>query len=232
MVGAEERLNTDSPLVIELFGHPGAGKSTLVQAANKHSERHTNAALGSAWKRQSRLGKGRLVGRALLDAPCLRNALEFAIHGRIFRGDSLPRLARLLVKGQWIRSQQEPLLLEEGHLQDLWSVLYSAGRRNPDPRRVAPLLRCLYRRVDARIVFLELDPESAFQRIRSRKHGKSRLDRLADDELREKLTERAQLPHCLIDAARLAGLPVVSLDASLPIASNVQRLRALMGTGE
>lgn len=228
MVSAEDGLSTVPPLVIELFGHPGAGKSTLARAAVADSRRRTNAGLGAAWKSQSKLAKGRLVGRTILDGACLGNAIKFAIGVRLFRGDSLPRLGRLMVKGHWIRSQRQRLLLEEGHLQELWSILYSAGRRDPDPQLLAPLVRCLYRGVDARIVFLELDPENALQRIRARKHGKSRLDRLAEVELRKQLIERAQLPHQLVDAARLAGLQVEQLDASLPIETTVGQLQALM----
>lgn len=217
-------------MLIELFGHPGAGKSTLARAALADSDRRATASLGAAWKKQSSLAKGLLVGRAILDGACLGSAMRLATSGRLFRGDSLPRLVRLVIKSHWIRSQKEPLLLEEGHLQELWSVLYSAGRLDPDPQLLAPLIRCLYRGVDAQLVFLDVDPESAFQRIRTRKHGKSRLDRLAEAELRNQLVARAQLPHQLVEAARLAGLRVERLDAALPIEATVDQLHALMRT--
>ena len=92
MVSAEDGLSTDPPLVIELFGHPGAGKSTLARAAVADSRRRTNAELGAAWKSQSKLAKGQLVGRTILDGACLGNAIKFAIGVRLFRGDSLPGL--------------------------------------------------------------------------------------------------------------------------------------------
>lgn len=159
---------------------------------------------------------------------CLASAIRFATGARLFRGDSLPRLARLLIKSHWFRAQTAPLLLEEGHLQDLWSILYSGGRSDPDPRQLAPLIRCLYRGMDVQIVYLEVDPHNAFDRIRARRHGKSRLDRLADEELRRQLLSRAQLPSRLVDAARLAGLRVERVDASLPIETTVGQLRAVM----
>lgn len=163
-----------------------------------------------------------------MDGACLASAIRFATGARLFRRDSLARLARLLIKSHWFRAQTGPLLLEEGHLQDLWSILYSGSKKEPDPRQLAPLIRCLYRGMDVRIVYLEVDPQNAFDRIRARKHGRSRLDRLAEEDLRNQLLSHAQLPSRLVDAARLAGLRVELVDASLPIEATVGQLRAVM----
>ncbi len=164
----------------------------------------------------------------MLDGACLAHAIQLALRARLFRGDSLSRLFRLLIKSHWIRAQGGQLLLEEGCLQDLWSIFYSAGRVKPDPRQLAPLIGCLYRGVSTRIIFLEIEPQHAFDRVRSRNEGKSRLDRLGEAALRRQLSETAQLPHRLADAARLAGLRVETLDASLPIESNAPDVRAVM----
>lgn len=225
---AEAGLSRNPPLIVELFGQPGAGKSTIARAAAEGSELLGRSSLGTAWKQQSVLLKTAFLARAIMDGACLARAVGFAAGARLFRGDSLSRLARLLIKSHWFRSQAGPLLLEEGHLQDLWSILYSAGRNEPDPRLLAPLIRCLYRGVDVQIVYLELDPKDAFDRIRARSHGKSRLDRLPQEELRKQLTSRAKLPSRLVDAARLAGLSVESLDASLPVETAAGQLRAMM----
>lgn len=227
-MGAEDGVDADPPLVVELFGQPGAGKSTLARFVAEGSELPTRAALSVAWKRQPKLSKAALLARTLLDAPCLAAATKVALNGRLFSGDSLSRLVRLLIKSHWFRSQSGPFLLEEGHLQDLWSILYSAGRREPDPRQLAPLIRCLYRGLDVQIVYLEVDPQSAFDRIRARTQGKSRLDRLSQEELRSELIGHADLPSRLVDAARLAGLRVERLDASLPIDTSAGQLREIM----
>ena len=221
-------MGTKPPLVVELFGQPGAGKTTLAYAAMAGSEFFSRSSLGAAWERQPKLVKATFVARALLDVPCLAHAAKFVIGARLFRSNSLARLFRLLIKSHWIRSQPGPLLLSEGHLQDLWSILYSSGRNEPDARQLAPLTRRLFRGLDAQIVYLELDPQSAFERIRARQGGKSRLDRLAQEELREQISAHAQLPAKLVEAARLAGLRVQHLDASLPIETTVGQLRSVM----
>jgi thymidylate kinase len=215
-------------LVIELFGQPGAGKSMLARAFSASSETTTKAHLSAAWTNLPTLSKASITGRAILDGACLIHAARLAVIARLFRRDSLSRLLRLVIKSHRTREQRGRLVLEEGHLQDLWSICYSAGRTDPDPRQFAPLIRCLYRQVDARIIFLDIDPQSAFARIRGRVGGKSRLDRLGDADLRRHLAATAQLSHKLADAARLAGLKVELLDASQPIETNAGRLSSLM----
>lgn len=225
-VDAELRLSADASILVELFGQPGAGKTTLVRAAASHAK--TKAGLTAAWMRLPALKKVHLFGQAALDGACMTAATRLAIGARLNRGDSLFRLIRLVIKSHWVRAQKEPLLLEEGHLQDLWSIFYSAGRTEPDPRLLAPLIRCLYRGVEAQIALLDTDPQSAFDRIRGRPHGKSRLDRLSDAELQARLAATAQLPHRIVDAARLAGVKVQTLDASQPIEANAGRLVAMV----
>ena len=221
-------MSRDTPLLVELFGQPGAGKTTLVRAAAAGSGLRGRASLGAAWKQRSSLDKAAFFTRAILSPACLVRAIRLAIGARLFHRDSLSRLARLVIKCHWVRSQTGLLLMEEGHLQDLWSVFYSAGKLEPEPRLLTPLIRCLYRDVEVQIVFLEVDRQSAFDRIRARRHGKSRFDQLAKEELRKQLAASAQLPYKLAEAARLAGLKVERLDASLPVEETVHLLSAML----
>ena len=221
-------MGADAPLVVELLGQPGAGKTTLAHAAAKMSESLGRAELGAAWRQLPAIRKGFVLWQASRNGACLAQATKLVLGEPLLRWDSIVRLSRLLVKSHWTRSQSRPLLLEEGSLQDLWSIYYSAGKMEPDPQLLAPLVRCLYRGVNARIVLLQVEPAIAFDRIRGRQDGKSRLDPLPEAELRRRLAGTAQLPLRLADAARLAGLPVETLDVSQPLESSVSRLRAIM----
>lgn len=222
-------MSRGAPLVIELLGQPGSGKSTIVRASAEGLDLTTRAGLATAWRQLPLLAKSGAFARTMGDGACLIAAIRLVASARLFDRNSLARLLRLLVKGHWLRAQRMPLLLEEGHLQDLWSILYSAGRTNVDPTLLAPLIRCLYRGVDARIMLLELDTDQAVDRIRARRDGRSRFDRLAEYQLRTQWAATSQLPHQLADAARLAGLAVDRLDASLPVEVNARILRAATG---
>ena len=188
--------------------------------------------MGAAWKRQPKRVKATFLARTVLDGAGLACAIKVVIGTRLFRDDSLLRLGRLLIKSHWFRSQAGRYLLEEGHLQDLWSILYSAGRTNPDPHMLAPLIRCIYRGMDAQIAFLDVHADELFSRIRGRSHGKSRLDRLADLELRQHLFATEHLALRIVDSAKMAGLRVQRIDASLPVEAVADQLRGVMQSAE
>ena len=222
---------TDCPSLVELLGQPGAGKTTLARAAAPNSGFLSRADLGTSWRRLSPGQKASFAAQAALDGACLGHAVQLVTKIPLRSVDSLSRLARLLIKSHWFRSQRGLLLLEEGALQDLWSIFYSADRMAPDPRLIAPLIHCLYRGMDAKIVLLMVDPQTAVDRIPGRAEGKSRFDRLSEADLRMRLVETAQLPLKIAEAARLAGLSVDTLDASEPTEVSARRLREIMRKG-
>jgi hypothetical protein len=218
----------DSPLLIELLGQPGAGKTTLAHAAAADLNLLGTADLSAGWRNLPFPRKASLAAQVILDGAGLGQALRVVTRESLFHPDSIARLGRLLAKSHWIRAQGGRLLLEEGALQDLWSIYYSAGRTRPDPHLLAPLVRSLYQGVEAQIILLEVDPQIAFDRVRGRRAGKSRLDRLAAPDLRRTIAETAQLHIGLAEAARLAGLPVKSIDASQPLERSVLELRDII----
>ena len=216
------------PMLVELFGLPGAGKTTLADATAEGLELLTRADLGAEWQRRSLLKKTAFVDRMLLDMGSVAPALRLAARAPLASGESLLRLARLSAKAQWLRSQSGLLLFDQGFLQDLWSILYAAGRYEPDIELLTPLLRSLYNGVEARIVFLDVDPETALRRIRGRSYGDSRFDRLPETELRDRLAGAARLPRAIIEAAQAAGLNVEVLDGAAPLTGLVEPLRSIL----
>jgi dephospho-CoA kinase len=216
-----------APLVFELFGQPGSGKTTLAQAAAS-SGLMSRADLAAAWACRSRLAKATFAARALLDPPSVARSAQLVAQARLTSADSLLRLARLVARSEWMRLQGRPLLLSEGSLQDLWSIFYSAKRLKPDPALLAPFIRAIYRRVEPRIICIDVDPETALARIIGRVTGQSRLDRLDEAALRRRLTDTAELPRRIADAARMAALQVETLDGSAPLGRLIEQLDAII----
>jgi hypothetical protein len=142
--------------------------------------------------------------------------------------DSLLRLAALPGKRRRLRHERGQLLREEGLLQDLWSILYSARHYDPDPLRLAPLIRYLYRGLDVRLVHIKVDADCARDRIVGRPDGKSRFDAMTEAELRGRLRETASLAPAIAAAAVAAGLTVETLDGLAPLAVNADRLRTIV----
>jgi len=217
-------------MVVELFGVPGSGKSTLAAAVAEHVAFSTRHDVAGQWQRQPILRKGLALAADHARPSRVGAVLRFAMSARIARPDSLSRLSRILAKSCRLRSVKGAILLDQGLLQELWSVLYAAHKTAVDPAVAAPLIRAIYEGIDARIVYLEVDAETASGRIADRLHGNSRLDGLEAAQIHEDLVRTSALPDSLIEAARLAGIKVQSIDGSLPTRAAADAIAASMMT--
>jgi len=208
----------------ELFGVPGAGKTTLASALAHKFRLRIRPDLSAEWTAQSRLRKFRYLLAAFCDLPCLFAAVNLAIQARLTSLESILRLGRMVAKSSWLRSRPDGLMLDQGFLQDLWSIFYSAAQWRPPPQPIAALIACLYRDARPRILVIDIDPESASRRISRRTTGDSRLDGLTEPQLSKCLVESAAIPEAIIEAASSAGLCVIRVDGELSTAALVRQL--------
>lgn len=213
--------------IVELFGLAGAGKSTLADAARR-GDLLTRQRLSAQWQTWSLAQRGGEVLRAFVHFESLRCAFRLATRVPLANRDSLFRLIRLVAKAHWLKSQGGRLLLDQGLHQEVWSILFSAGSEDPDPAIISPLIQCLYRGTDTKIVFIDVDSETASARISGRRHGQSRFDTVPEDSLRQQLERSGRLTRRIVDASRAAGLRVERLDGSATPASLVKQLKLLL----
>lgn len=216
-----------APTFVEIFGSPGAGKTTLSRALQHSASVLTRGELSVSWRTLSAVRKGATAAAALRRPGCAMRAGEAVFKASLFRRDSLAGLGRLVVKSHWLPNVVGGKLVEEGPLQDLWSIFYSSGRFEFDPSALSPLIGSLYRDMRPRIAFIELDARTASKRIAERCNGKSRFDGAPERIIVGKLERAAHLPANIAAAARQAGLHVVTLDGSVPVAVLVEQLRLI-----
>ena len=129
------------PTIIEMFGLPGVGKTTLATAVIGKSPLLTRRNLTAAWNRLPLRQRSAFLLRALADARCIGCAARFAFRSRLTNSDSLTRLLRLVAKTSWMKSHRGEMLLDQSFLQEIWSICISAGRSDPDPAALTQFIR-------------------------------------------------------------------------------------------
>lgn len=212
---------------MELFALPGAGKSTVVEAFAKQALVTTRKDLTAEWANSSALQRLAHVGRSFGNYGLLTAAVRFGVGARLDTRESLFRLMRLVAKTEWLRSRSGVLLLDQGLLQDVWSIFLSSKTACADPALLRSLIRSLYEGIEATIVVLEVDSETASARVSARTHGDSRFDSLPEGQLRSSIEAASGLQRQIVESARLTGLPVLMIDASPPAQVVTDRLLSL-----
>jgi thymidylate kinase len=213
-------------MIIELFGVPGSGKTSLAAAVADKVRFVSRHEIVDQWRQRPLLGKAGELVKSHLQLSQMWAVLRFARAARLTRAESLGRLSRLVAKSRRLRSVGEPVLLDQGLMQELWSVLYASGRTQIDPALVAPLIKALYDPSDTCVVYVTIDAATAAQRVSGRSKGNSRLDRKDPGEIADELTSASELPDRLIEGARLAGISVRTVDGSLPCSVNADAVLA------
>ena len=217
--------------LVELFSVPGAGKSTLVDAVSRERPLMTREAVSASWQKLPRTSKLAHVVGAFLDPRVSWAAIATAFNQRLSTPESLSRLVKLVARSRWLASQGGQVVLDQGLLQDLWSIHYASGRFDPDPKSLSPLLRQLYKGLDARILFINVDEKTAAARIRGRADGDSRLDGLPEADVQASLSRGSQVPQAILQAVKNAGLPVTTIDGSAPLQEVLAHVRPLIANG-
>lgn len=214
--------------MIELFGLPGAGKTTIIKGMQFSGEMISREEASAAWRDESFLTRASILARILPDFAWMRSIISLVFCTPLTKGESLIRLSRLAATKPWLRSLDGNLLFDQGMLQRLWSIFYTEGVTVPPLAALTRLLKQYYAEHDVVIVVIEVSPELASQRVCGRSFGSSRLDLLPRDEVLTKLRNTAGLPGALLTAAREAGLSVITLDGSASPGEVAAKLQAII----
>ena len=214
--------------IIELFGLPGAGKTTIINGLQFGGQMISREEASAAWRDKSFLNRASILARILPDFAWMRSIIALVFRTPLTKGESLLRLSRLAATKPWLRSLDGNLLFDQGMLQRLWSIFYTEGVTVPPRAVLTRLLKQYYAELDVVIVVIEVSPELASQRVHGRSIGSSRLDLLPADEVLTKLRNTAGLPGALLTAAREAGLSVMTLDGSASPGEVAAKLQAII----
>lgn len=213
---------TTAPPIIESFGLPGAGKTSLCLSLHERLggsiEVSASGQLHRAWHALGPLQRKLITVRDALASPRLTlEMLVLTFRLGLWRSR---RAIGLLARLPGTRRQFEqmrrpvPLLLDQAMLQDVWTICVSAGCTSPAPATLAPLLSELYRRISVRVLHLKAEAATAAYRVSQRKGGRSKFDGLPMADISEQMTAAEPLTPSILEAAQRAGLEVYTIDAS------------------
>jgi len=200
--------------IIEFVGLPGAGKSTLMRALRDTLPPVIGPQVPRDRARRS-IGMG-------------FNAMSLMLSLRPMQLNDLHRLVKLLeAHSFYATAHDRPVLLEQGIIQRLWSLL--ADRRSFDDERLQYFIMWLARVGPEVIVHVRTPHAAVAERIRNRAKGNSRYERLGPDELMAKLGPADELYERLVEYyIRYSHADIIALSGEDTVADNVGKLTALL----
>lgn len=201
-------------MIIELAGLPGAGKTTVCDlVAQPHGS------------------KGDVPFSAMRPSrPLLRatwHILVLCLTARPFRLQRLQRAFNLVVFLRHYVHHERCILLDQGIVQKLWSILADAEFHS-DARLEAVICGLSPFAVD-HVVWLEIPLEAAARRIDSRHDGRSRYDAMSPQSAAHLLEKRAPLLRSLAGRfCAASGANLLVIDGGCDPAENARRIDALI----
>ncbi len=208
----QQNLKGRAPRIIEFLGVPGSGKSTIAGKLTEELQYLDRKSIVNEWKARSAPVKAWCIARSLLDFQMLAASIGIARGARLISRPSLGRLVRVIGKRHWVKTRHGPLLLHQGYLQDIWSILTFNDNEDVDQACVADFLSALYDGTDATLIYLDVDPQTATNRIIGRRDGNSRLDDLAEEQISRLLEKRVWVADLIYSAAVASGLSITKLN--------------------
>ncbi len=203
-----------TPVIIELAGLPGAGKSSLCAGlAVPHIERRDIA--------MTRLQPGRDLWRFASAAMRLCFTTRPLSLNRLGRAVEIVTVTR-----HYRRDVPLPVVIDQGLAQKLWSMLIET-QTHSEPALAAAVAALRPFAPDV-LVWIEVPPEVTAQRIAARRDGKSRFDALDPGEIAHRLEPLRTLYQTILDLfARRTATRIVRLDGMAPLEVNAERLAGL-----
>ena len=243
---AKQGLKPDrlSAPIVEFIGLPGAGKTTLcTEVARQLHDRGLSVVcrdeILQKWHRNS-MGKKLMQLRP--DCPrdwqVLTQTMALAAQVQPLNATSVLKAATTYVNAKRNHRtashlpptrlldggglQAATLLLDQGVLQEAWSVAISG--KNPPLRALQRAIEALAGDGTMRVVALKVDVETALDRIQHRPTHNSRFDAMNFDRASDILSASVTSLQAILDALRGLGVPILEVDSSYPIEENADAI--------
>lgn len=201
-------------MIIECAGLPGAGKTTVCQMVKvphggKGSVplshlRLNQAIMAAAW---------RVIGLCATVRP--------------FRLDRLKRSFNLIVFLRHYKDRERIILLDQGIVQKLWSIL--ADAEPISEKALTGVLSSLAPFAPDLLIWFDTPSNDATDRMSARREGRSRYDRLEKSEAALLLQQRTELLRMLAERiCSAAGIEMLVFNGDTAPEANAARIDGLL----
>ena len=222
----ESLTNKPKPLIVELVGLPGAGKTTVSQqVALKLRERGLQIVsrdeILKQWKQKNLLQKAiQLLPNNLNHCNILINSLVFAFQVKPINLQSFSKAAKIFTNvsrnDTVARAHDcEIILLDQGLLQETWSVGITGSP--PQTKYLKWEMMPLFHNRSTIILYFQVEIETALYRIQHRQTMTSRFDLMDSKQAYSILEKYSLYLDKIINCARTCDIPIVEVDSSLSI---------------
>jgi hypothetical protein len=205
------------PVVIELAGLPGAGKSSLAKAV---SIPHAGRA-DLSWL------EARLAGPMW---PVAMATLRLLFSIRPLKLRHVVRAAKLIATLRFYGpSRHRFVILDQGIVQKLWSLVIETGTYSDE--YLEEVVTALVPFTADHLIWISVQPDVAAQRIVNRKGGKSRFDGGQLSNVVARLEGlRSTYDKIISQFEKHAHLPVLRLNGQQPLSENAEKITHLIET--
>jgi hypothetical protein len=206
-----------TPLVIEMAGLPGAGKTSITDRVTiPHVGRRDVSSLRMPLRRETWA-----VARA---------AMALAVTIRPWNPSYLLRPVRLVLALRCYGEGPHPLvIMDQGLVQKLWSMIIE--KRSYSERRLEQLVLALSPFVADHLVWVGVPHELASRRIAQRQGGNSRFDGMKPEDIDRRLINLERVyQHIIAMFRRHVQLDMLTLDGDASLDDNAKRVEELISS--
>lgn len=223
------------PILIELAGLPGAGKTTvehkLVEKLKQENINYIDIQ-GLRGKCRRNLPKHKKYWGYLL--VLLRNLdlvlylYIFAFYIRPLNKDSFLLVKQFFFTLQLInykkRNMYDVIILDQGIVNNIWSIIISGDRFNSKLLRTI-IQKAMDKKAIERLVFMKIDIKTAAKRIMNRETKNSRLDRMDNNSIERVLYKNSGfMDQIIMEASQGEEVNILEINAEEEITCKVKAI--------